>query len=312
MRISSWIRQHLAALRALLVLTVITGLAYPLAVWVVALGPTLHEKAEGSIVEVNGQAVGSALIGQLFTDSDGIPLPQYFQPRPSAAGDGYDPTATSASNLGPESILDTPADPALLAQPGTTPEDAGFKASLLTTVCSRSQAVGQLEGVDGSRPFCTPGGVGAVLSVIGPRDARGNVVNPTRVVSVNEPCSADPAAPVIPFLGAYEGVPVECATFGEDYAIGQLVPIRGDAPANPAVPADAVTASGSGLDPHISPAYAALQAARVATARGITTDQIRAVIDDNTRSRGLGFLGEPTVNVLELNVALDQQYPVRG
>ncbi|UZG55260.1 potassium-transporting ATPase subunit C [Rhodococcus opacus] len=312
MRISSWIRQHLAALRALLVLTVITGIVYPLAVWAVALGPSLHEKAEGSIVEVNGQAVGSTLIGQLFTDADGNPLAQYFQSRPSAAGDGYDPTSTSASNLGPESILDTPADPAVLAQPGTTPEDAGFKASLLTTVCSRSQAVGQLEGVDGSRPFCTPGGVGAVLSVIGPRDSRGNVVNPTRVVSVNEPCSSDPAAPVTPFLGAYEGVKVECAEFGEDYAIGQIVPIRGDARANPAVPADAVTASGSGLDPHISQAYADLQAARVAAARDVSVDQVGAVVDDNQDGRTLGFLGEPTVNVLELNVALDQQYPVRG
>ncbi|PBC39128.1 K+-transporting ATPase subunit C [Rhodococcus sp. ACS1] len=311
MRISSWIRQHLAAVRALLVLTVITGIAYPLAVWAVALGPSLHEKAEGSIVEVNGQAVGSTLIGQLFTDADGNPLARYFQSRPSAAGDGYDPTSTSASNLGPESIVDTPADPALIGA-GMDSADAGFTASLLTTVCSRSQSVGQLEGVDGSRPFCTPGGVGAVLSVIGPRDARGNVVHPTTVVSVNEPCSADPATPVTPFLRAYEGVQVECAVFGEDYAIGQIVPIRGDAPANPQVPADAVTASGSGLDPHISPAYADLQVARVAAARAIPVDQVRAVVDDNTSGRGLGFLGEPTVNVLELNVALDQQYPVRG
>ncbi|ANS30385.1 K+-transporting ATPase, c chain family protein [Rhodococcus opacus] len=309
MRISSWIRQHLAAVRALLVLTVITGIAYPLAVWVVALGPSLHEKAEGSIVEVNGQAVGSTLIGQLFTDSDGNPLAQYFQSRPSAAGDGYDPTSTSASNLGPESVQDTPADPALIGA-GMDSADAGFKASLLTTVCSRSRSVGQLEGVDGSRPFCTPGGVGAVLSVIGPRDSLGNVVNPIRVVSVNEPCSSDPAAPVTPFLGAYEGVRVECAEFGEDYAIGQIVPIRGDARANPAVPADAVTASGSGLDPHISPAYADLQAARVAEARAIPVDQVRALITDHQDGRTLGFLGEPRVNVLELNIALDTTYPV--
>ncbi|MDV7086007.1 potassium-transporting ATPase subunit C [Rhodococcus sp. IEGM 248] len=311
MRISSWIRQHLAALRALLVLTVITGIAYPLAVWAVASGPSLHEKAEGSIVEVNGQAVGSTLIGQLFTDADGNPLAQYFQSRPSAAGDGYDPTSTSASNLGPESIVDTPADPALIGA-GMDSADAGFTASLLTTVCSRSQAVGQLAGVDWSRPFCTPGGVGAVLSVIGPRDSRGNVVHPTRVVSVNEPCSRDPAAPVTPFLGAYEGVQVECAEFGEDYAIGQIVPIRGNAPATPAVAADAVTASGSGLDPHISPAYADLQAARVANARAISVDQVRAVIAGNQDGRTLGFLGEPRVNVLELNIALDQKYPVRG
>ena len=190
----------------------------------------------------NGKPVGSSLIGQSFTDSDGNPLPQYFQSRPSAAGDGYDPLATSASNLGPESIVDTPGDPAL------PEDDNGYKPSLLTLVCSRSAAVGELEGVDGARPFCTGDGVGAVLSVIGPRDARGNVVNPTRVVSVNEPCDTTPT----PFLNTYEGVRVECAKFGEDYSIGQIVPIRGALRPIPQVPADAVTASGSGLDPHIS------------------------------------------------------------
>ena len=187
--------------------------------------------------------MGSSLIGQSFTDGDGNPLPQYFQSRPSAAGDGYDPLATSASNLGPESIVDTPDKP-----------------SLLTLVCGRSAAVGTLEGVDGTRPFCTGEGVGAVLSVIGPRDARGNVVHPTRVISVNEPCETTST----PFVNTYEGVRVECATSGEDYSIGQIVPIRGSAPADPQVPADAVTASGSGLDPHISMAYADLQVARVA------------------------------------------------
>ena len=104
--------------------------------------------------------------------------------------------------------------------------------------------------------------MGAVLSVIGPRDARGNVTHPTRVVSVNEPCQSTQA----PFLAIYEGVRVECAKYGEDYSIGQIVPIRGAASANPAVPADAVTASGSGLDPNISPAYADIQVARVAKA----------------------------------------------
>jgi K+-transporting ATPase c subunit len=305
MKFSNFVRMHWAGFRALLVLTVITGLAYPLFIWLVAQIPGLHDKAEGSILTVHGKPVGSKLIGQLFTDKDGNPLPQYFQSRPSAAGNGYDPLSSGASNLGPESIVDTPADPSLLAA-GKSASDAGFKPSLLTQVCTRSSAVGQLEGVDGSRPFCTGGGVGAVLSVIGPRDSRGNVIHPTRVVSVNEPCQTTQT----PFLTIYEGVRVECAKYGEDYSIGQIVPIRGVAPANPAVPADAVTSSGSGLDPDISVAYADLQVARVAKARSISADQVRAVLRDNQDGRELGFMGEARVNVLQVNLELDRKYPV--
>src|SRR5882757_6244986 len=272
MNLSNLARQHWAALRALLVLTVIVGIGYPVLIWLIAQVPGLNNKANGSIIEVDGKPVGSSLIGQSFTDSDGNPLPKYSQSRPSAAGAGYDPLATSASNLGPESVVDTPGDPSL-------PEaDNGYKASLLTLVCSRSAAVGKLEGVNGARPFCTGDGVGAVLSVIGPRDARGNVVDPTRVVSVNEPCNTTPT----PFLNTYEGVRVECAKFGDDYSIGQIVPIRGSAPADSQVPADAVTASGSGLDPHISIAYADLQVNRVAKERGVSADQIRQAVADNT------------------------------
>jgi len=302
MKFSNFVRQHWAAFRALLVLTVIVGFAYPLFIWLVAQLPGLSDNANGSIIEVNGKPVGSRLIGQLFTDSDGNPLPQYFQSRPSAAGDGYDPLATSASNLGPESIVDTPGDPSL------PEDDNGYKASLLSLVCERSAAVGELEGVDGSRPFCTGGGAGAVLSVIGPRDSLGNVVHPTKVVSVNEPCGTTPR----PFLDTYEGVRVECAKFGEDYSIGQIVPIRGAAPADPAVPVDAVTASGSGLDPHISPAYADLQVNRVAKARGVSPDQVRELVLANQDGRVFGFLGEAKVNLLQLNIALDQKYPVKS
>jgi K+-transporting ATPase c subunit len=307
MKFSDFVRQHWAAFRLLLVLTVITGFAYPLLIW--AIGQLwLQDKAEGSIVTVNGKPVGSRLIGQLFTDNNGNPLPQYFQSRPSAAGtNGYDPTASSGSNLGPESIVDTPADPAQI-KAGKSPSDAGFKAGLLTLVCSRSAAAGQLEGVDGSRPFCTGDGVGAVLSVIGPRDAGGNVIHPARVVSVNQPCATTKQ----PFLETYEGVKVECAKYDEDYSIGQIVPIRGAAPANPAVPADAVTESGSGLDPHISPAYADIQVARVAKVRAISADQVRKAIHDNEDGRFLGFMGEPTVNVLLLNVELDKKYPAKS
>lgn len=302
MKFSNFVRMHWAAFRALLVLTVITGVAYPVFIWLVAQLPGLRDNANGSIIEVDGKPVGSRLIGQLFTDADGNALPQYFQSRPSAAGDGYDPLATSASNLGPESIVDTPGDPSL------PEDDNGYKASLLTLVCQRSAGVGELEGVDGSRPFCTGDGVGAVLSVMGPRDSRGHVVHPTKVVSVNEPCDTTPR----PFLDTYEGVRVECARFGEDYSIGQTVPIRGAAPADPAVPADAVTASASGLDPHISPAYADLQVNRVAKARAVSPDQVRELVLANQDGRVLGFFGEARVNVLRLNIALDEKYPVKS
>src|SRR3954470_23577104 len=288
MKLSNIARQHWAALRALLVLTVILGLAYPAFIWLVGQLPGLRDKGEGSIIEAAGKPVGSSLIGQSFTDSDGNPLPQYFQSRPAAAGDGYDPMATSASNLEPESIVDTAGDPSL------PKDDNGFEPSLLTVVCTRSVAAGELDGVDGARPFCTGDGVGAVLSVIGPRDARGDVAHPTRVVSVNEACQTTAA----PFLNTYEGVRVECARYGEDYSIGQIVPIRGSAPADPAVPADAITASGSGLDPHISIAYADIQTKRVAAARGVSPGQVREVVAAHTDGRFLGFLGEPTVNVL--------------
>jgi len=302
MKLSNLVRQHWAALRALLVLTVIVGLAYPVFIWLVAQIPGLQNKSNGSIIEASGKPVGSSLIGQSFTDKDGNALPQYFQSRPSAAGAGYDPLATSASNLGPESVVDTPADPS------APKDDNGYKASLLTLVCSRSASVGELEGVNGARPFCTGDGVGAVLSVIGPRDARGNVIHPTKVVSINEPCETTRT----PFLNTYEGVRVECAKYGDDYSIGQIVPIRGVAPADPQVPADAVTASGSGLDPHISVAYADLQVNRVAKARGVSVDEVQRAVADNTDGRWLGFMGEPRVNVLQLNLELDQKYPVKS
>ncbi|WP_405177723.1 potassium-transporting ATPase subunit C [Nocardia sp. NBC_01377] len=295
MRMSTWIRQHLAALRALLVLTAITGIVYPVAVFAVAQVPGLNDKADGSLITVDGKTVGSSLIGQPFTDKDGNMLMQYFQSRPSAAGDGYDPLSTAASNLGPESIVDTlDADP------------ANVKSSLLTTVCARSKEIADREGVDGSRPFCTEDGVGAVLSVIGPRDADGEVSHPVQVVSVNQAC------PTTPFLDTYKGVKVECAKPGEDYSTGRIVPIHGDASTDTPVPADAVTASGSGLDPHISPAYAGIQIARIAKARNISEDQVQVLVEAHTDGRDLGFLGEPRVNVVELNLDLDSKHPFRG
>jgi K+-transporting ATPase ATPase C chain len=263
-----------------------------LVVLAIAQIPGLRDQANGSLATAGGRTVGSSLIGQSFADRNGNPLPQYLQPRPSAAGAGYDPTATSASNLGPESVVDTLPDPAVK-------DDTG-KQSLLTQVCSRSVAIGKLDSVDGRRPFCTPDGVGAVLAVFHRDGLTGPV---TRVVSLNQAC------PTTPFVSTWDGVAVECAKFGEDYSHGIVTPVRGDAPSTSVVPPDAVTASGSGLDPDISPAYARLQAPLIAKARGVGTDQVLAAIDARTSGRMLGFLGEPTVNVLDVNLDLDRLYP---
>ncbi|MEV3982455.1 potassium-transporting ATPase subunit C [Nonomuraea sp. NPDC049758] len=274
-RLPSWVRQHLAALRAVAVLTALLGIVYPLVTTGVAQA-LFNGHANGSIVEKDGKAVGSALIGQSFTDADGKPIRKYFQSRPSAAGDGYDPTSSGASNLGPEDVVDT------------LPVAGGEgRQSLLTQVCARSRAAGELEGVSGARPYCTTDGVGAVLKVF-----------PDRAVSVNQAC------PATPFVATYQGRRVECAEPGEDYAAGRTVPVRGEAEAK--VPADAVTASGSGLDPHISVAYAELQAPRVARERGLGRAEVERLVKEHTTGRAVGFMGEPAVNVLELNLALDR------
>jgi K+-transporting ATPase ATPase C chain len=290
-RMPLWVRQHLAALRVLLLLTVVLGIAYPLLITAVAQIPGVKHRADGSLVQAGGTAVGSALLGQAFTDRSGNPIAKYFQSRPSAAGAGYDPTATGASNLGPEEVVDTLPDPAVK---GDT-----RRAGLLSTVCARSLAAGRLEGVDGRRPYCTAGGVGAVLSVIRAHGLTGPVET---VVSVNQEC------PARPFVASFDGVPVRCAKYGVDYRVGRIVLVHGPGrawPANP-VPPDAVTASGSGLDPNISVAYARLQTSRVAEARGLPRATVLALAEKHTAGRPLGFMGEPAVNVLELNLALDR------
>lgn len=283
----NWIRQYLAALRLLIVFTVIFGIVYPLAITLFAQIPGLQHRADGSLVHLDGKVLGSAVIGQSFTDADGKPIEKYFQSRPG----GYDPTATGASNLGPESIIDTPPDPSVKGDTGTQ--------SLLTQVCTRSMQVGEENGVDGRRAYCTSTGVGAVLSVIRSHGVTGEVI---KVVSVNQEC------PTVPFMTTYDGVPVRCATYGENIAIGTIVPIHGSGtawPANP-VPPDAVTASGSGIDPDISVDYADLQAPRVAKVRGLPLVEVMSLVSRYTSGRTLGFMGEPAVNVLQLNLALDR------
>jgi K+-transporting ATPase ATPase C chain len=291
----NYLRTASTSLRMLLIFTVLFGIAYPLVITGISQLPGLKSRADGSLVKSGSSVVGSSLLGQSFTDSKGNPLPQYFQSRPSDAGAGYDPTASSASNLGPESIVDTLPDPSTKGDTGTQ--------SLLTQVCTRSLDIGQLDGVDGSRPYCSPDGTGSVLAVFytGP-GYKGTI---TKVVSINQ------GAPAKPFISSYKGVTVQDAVFGQDYSTGKIVPIRGDAPAHPAVPSDAVTASGSGLDPDISPAYAKIQEALVAKTRGISLGQVAALVGKYTSGRPLGFMGESTVDVLQLNLALDRQYPYK-
>jgi potassium-transporting ATPase KdpC subunit len=291
-----------AAARVVVVLTVLVGLVYPLAMTAVAQLPSLRPQAQGwPLTGPDGHRVASALIGQAFTDADGNPLPAYFQTRPSNAGtgSGYDPTASGASNLGPESVVDTLPDPTAKAG---TPAATGTQ-SLLTQVCARSKRVGDLEQVDGRRPYCTSDGVGAVLGVF---RAGGTVGAVTRVVSLDQACPAQP------FLASWSGVPVECAKPGKDYASAIVTPVRGEAAADPGVPPDAVTAGASGLDPQISPAYARLQAPRIARERGIAETAVAQLIARFTTGRALGVLGEPAVNVVELNLALDRAYPRSG
>ena len=147
-----------------------------------------------------------------------------------------------------------------------------------------------------------------ILAILGAAESASSNSGPTAVVSVNEPCDVTAR----PFIDTYLGVRVDCAKAGGDFAMGQIVPIRGLAPADPAVPADAVTASGSGLDPNISPGYAALQVGRVAKARGVSPEAIRELVADHTDGRSLGFLGEPRVNLVELNIELDSKYPMKS
>ena len=190
-------KQIRPAILMTLVLCVITGFVYPGIV--TALAQLLfNRQANGSLVTVNGRVVGSELIGQPFT------RPEYFHPRPSAAGNGYDATASAGTNKGPidRKLADT---------------------------------------------------------LIGPR---------------------------------------------ADSLVAAGVP-KGS------IPTDAVTASGSGLDPHISPANAYLQVARVARARGVDSSDVRRLLDAHVEGRQFGFFGEPRVNVLMLNIALDSAFAAK-
>jgi len=251
-------RHLIASLVMLAVVTVALGFGYPLVV--TGLSQLLfRNQADGSLLHAHGKLVGSALLGQEFLDSKGNPLPQYFQPRPSAAGAGYDGSSSGASNLGP-------SNPLLI----------GFVAGV--------NAVGLDGQPSAANPFAT---------------------------------KADPAC--VPLTTA--GTPVTSPAPGQTYAKAadgsyacdpNTIPERAIAyrafnglAANAPVPVDAVTASGSGLDPDISVQNALDQAPRVARARHLALTVVLALVHRYTQGREWGFLGEPTVNVLELNLALD-------
>jgi K+-transporting ATPase ATPase C chain len=228
----------------MVVMTVLTGLIYPAAV--TALAQLLfRDQANGSLITANGRVVGSRLIGQPFSK------PEYFHPRPSAAGAGYDPIATAGSNLGPTSAKFVNGAVKKDEHGATVVDFPGIKLRVVQ--------------------YCLENGL--------PYES-------------NRPLSELRNAD-----GTLDEVQVIQA-FGDPHAPLVFTPkVR--------IPADAVTASASGLDPHISPANADLQAHRVAAARGVAIADVRRMVARFTSPRDLGFLGEPRVNVLELNLALD-------
>ncbi len=253
-------RRHLVPGVIMLIgVTLVLGFGYPLLT--AGLSALLFgHQANGSLIYRDDKLVGSSLLGQSFANSKGNPVPGYFQPRPSAAGSGYDGASSGATNLGP-------SNPLLV----------GFVAGVNT--------VGLNGRPSRTNPFATPADLACV--------------------------------PVDP-----KGIPVTSPTPGQPYARnrdGSYVCDPGTVPeraiayrkfnglaAGAPVPIDAVTASGSGLDPDISPQNALAQATRVARARHLAVSKVISLVRRYTRGRQWGFLGEPTVNVLELNLALDR------
>jgi K+-transporting ATPase ATPase C chain len=248
-------RQLLTGFLMAVAMIVLLGFVYPLVVTGLSQA-FMSKRANGSLVTKNGKFVGSSLIGQQFVDSKGNPLPQYFQPRPSAAGTGYDALASQASNLGP----------------------------------SNPNLIGNVPGVNISgkvNPYATPTDRWCVP--VQATDKNGNDVN-------------DPAGNPV-----YEKSPDGTYVCNPNTVPERTLAYRsfnGLAP-NAKVPVDAVTGSASGLDPAISVANARLQAARIARTRGLQLSKVLQLINEHTQDRQWGFLGEQTVNVLELNLALD-------
>jgi len=231
----------------MLVMTIVLGLVYPAVITGIA-QVLFRDQANGSLVVVNGQVVGSRLLGQAFTK------PEYFWPRPSSAGSGYDGTSSGGTNLGPTS--------AKLLNGTINADDKGTETVGFDGIKTRVVHY----CVDNNLPFESSQPLERF------RTADGSLDDLRLIKAFN-----DENAPLV---------------------FTAKVPI----------PADAVTGSASGLDPHISPANADIQAGRVAQARGVTVDQVRGLIAKHTDGRMLGILGEPAVNVLMLNLDLDSQF----
>ena len=253
-------RQLLPSLILTVIVGVVVGVIYPLVEYGIG-QVAFKSQANGSLIERDGEVVGAANIGQAFSDQNGNPLPQYFQPRPSATSPNpYNASASSASNLGP-------GDPRLV----------GFIAGFNTV------------GLDGAPSKTNPFATKADPSCV-PTDPKGNpVISP--IPSQKYAKNPD---------GSYTCDPNTVPERALAYR--QLNHLATDV----AVPVDAVTASASGLDPGISIMNADLQAPRVAQARHLPLSRVRALISAHTIGRAWGFLGEPYVNVLELNLALDK------
>jgi potassium-transporting ATPase KdpC subunit len=257
--IQSLYRQLGTSIMLTVVVGIVVGLIYPAVVWLIGQA-AWKNNADGSLVTRDGKVVGSSLIAQGFSTASGNPLPQYFQPRPSAAGpNGYDALSSAASNLGPD-------DPRLV----------GFIPGLNT--------VGRSGSPSKTNPFATP-------------------ADPYCV----------PMSGGKPVIAPVPGIKYQKTSNGTYVCDPNTVPERtlayrafnGLAP-SVTVPVDAVTESASGLDPDISIANADLQAPRVARVRHLPLATVLRVVAENTSKAYWDFLGEPGVNVLTTNLALDK------
>jgi K+-transporting ATPase ATPase C chain len=258
-------RQLIPSILSMVLFTVLLGGVYSLVVTGVA-QLAFKDKADGSIVERNGRKIGSSLIGQAFVDKDGNAIPKYFQSRPSAAA-GVDASTTAGYDptLSSGSNLG-PSNPLLV---GFIP---GFNSVDLKGNPSKTNP---FAGPDD--PYCVPDD----------KDGKA-VVSPTADTKYK---GNDDGS----FVCDANTVPQRVLAYRDLNGLSSKV----------RVPVDAVTASASGLDPDISVANARLQARRVARDRGVLVARVRTLVDDHTSGRDLGVLGEKTVNVLELNLALD-------